>query len=279
MNVNNNVNSSKNLSTSVDNCYTSQLGKKLDTDLDDDTTKEKSEICNQQNGPNYFIGSPRTIEKSRKIPKIANTSFIQNEPKKDSKETIYENVNMHMYDDEENKRIQIEAKELIEKTRRMMENLDDNIHKFHSSEIKNYSSANKNMKNPMVGIEKNENRKLQIQKSDTNNLSINNFPNFTTDSQFDYLEEKPFDIMKIMKIENPSNTAQNISYSPNSTSNTNLNTLNKKLLEKIKTIKFLEKEVKEKNSTIDKLNSKLDKQNEEIKKLNEKLTVKFLSLK
>ena len=276
--MNNNVNANKKLNSSVDICNNTKLGKNFDPNNKEDATNEKSEICNQHNRPNYFIGSPRTLDKSPKIPKITNTNIIQNESKK---ETSNKSENLHIYNDEENKRIQIEAKELIEKTRRMMENLDDNIQKFDFSEIKKYSSANKKMKNLMVINEKNENRKLQIEKLDANgnNISINNLPKLAPDAQLDYLEEKPFDLMKILRVENAPNPTQNNPNPPHSTSNPTLNTLNQKLLEKIKTIKFLEKELKEKNSTIDKLNSKLDKQNEEIKKLNEKLTVKFLSLK
>jgi hypothetical protein len=52
------------------------------------------------------------------------------------------------------------------------------------------------------------------------------------------------------------------------------NTLNGRLLEKIKIIKNYEKEMKEKNTLVDKLNLRINKQNEEIKKLNDKLNVK-----
>lgn len=53
----------------------------------------------------------------------------------------------------------------------------------------------------------------------------------------------------------------------------NINTLNIRLLEKVKTIKNQEKEIKEKNLIIEKLQIKVDKQKEEIKRLSDKLNV------
>jgi hypothetical protein len=89
-----------------------------------------------------------------------------------------------------------------------------------------------------------------------------------TESDHYHQEEKPFDPGSLPKSEgNKMKTNYNIS------SSTNMNTLNEKLLEKIKMIKNYEKEIKEKTITIDKLQSKLDKQYEEIKKLQEKLNV------
>lgn len=52
----------------------------------------------------------------------------------------------------------------------------------------------------------------------------------------------------------------------------NINSINQRLLEKIKVIKNLEKELKEKNGLVQRLNSKIDKLNLEISKLNEKLS-------
>lgn len=53
----------------------------------------------------------------------------------------------------------------------------------------------------------------------------------------------------------------------------NNSTLQERLLEKIKLLKYLEKELKEKNSIIKNLHSRIDRQNEEIMKFNEILTV------
>ncbi len=142
----------------------------------------------------------------------------------------------------ENIKIQNEAKELIEKTRRMMETID--AHKFNSD-------LNTINKPPFT--------------------SISN-PSATARSKFsDYFEEKPFDYTKIAKIEKEDNKSKIKSF--NLDCNTNLNLLNQRLLEKIKIIKNLEKEIKDKNNFIEKLNSKIDKQHDEIKKLNDKLNV------
>ena len=53
----------------------------------------------------------------------------------------------------------------------------------------------------------------------------------------------------------------------------NTNAINQRLLEKIKTIKNMEKEQKEKNQTIETLRNKVEKQKEEIVRLNELLLV------
>ena len=111
----------------------------------------------------------------------------------------------------ESMKIQIEAKELIEKTKKMMEGIDTQ-------------------------------RK----------------------SCYSFTEEKQNDICKIIK-----NEGSNIIKIDN------INSLNKRLLEKIKIIKNLEKEVKDKNATIDRLNSKIIKQKEDITRLNDKINVKY----
>jgi len=93
------------------------------------------------------------------------------------------------------------------------------------------------------------------------------------------VEESPHDMTGIKKIgmidekllSKENLTSNNSSLINNSSSCININSINQRLLEKIKIIKNLEKELKEKNNTIQKLNSKLDKQKEEIIKLNEKL--------
>ncbi len=102
------------------------------------------------------------------------------------------------------------------------------------------------------------------------------------------VEEKPFDINKVNPIINSSNnhTLNNNIISENSIlinnvdesfksnySNGNLHinqSMNSRLLEKIKSIKILEKELKEKNVIIENLNSKIEKQKNFIQKLSEK---------
>ena len=94
------------------------------------------------------------------------------------------------------------------------------------------------------------------------------------------IEESPADLSTIRKIGimddkhfTKENQTSNMNNSLINNSPYNINTINQRLLEKIKIIKNLEKELKEKTSVIQKLNSKLDKQNLEIIKLNEKLNI------
>jgi len=102
------------------------------------------------------------------------------------------------------------------------------------------------------------------------------------------VEEKPFDISKVNPIINSSinHTLNNNIVSDNSIlinnvdesfksnySNGNLQinqSMNSRLLEKIKSIKILEKELKEKNTVIENLSSKIENQKNLIQKLSEK---------
>jgi len=195
---------------------------------DEDEIKRDLHIYENNSAKKYLANSKEYSNEN-------NNKNLQNPTQINKEKKLYVNSLQNSQKQEENFYLQHDAKDLIEKTRRMMENLD--VHKFNDYELKRN----------LTSVDKSFNK------------------NITSD---DYIEERPSDFKKIMKLDNSSNTQNIFSFS-----NTNSNVLNQKLLEKIKHIKLLEKEIKEKNLTIDKLNSKLDKQTEDIKKLNEKLNV------
>lgn len=98
------------------------------------------------------------------------------------------------------------------------------------------------------------------------NIDVNNSIKFPININYDLNEEKPIEPPKLIRIEKDDN---------NPNTKLNFNSLNQRLLEKIKVIKNYEKELKDKNTIIDRLSLKLDKQKEEITKLNEKLLEKL----
>jgi hypothetical protein len=273
--------------------------------LTPDEDEIKKDLINENNNPhfNMKIKSSGVKKEGDKKFKNGSTKFQNN---------IYvQNTNS---DSGENSKLQLEAKDLIEKTRRMMENLD--VHRYNETEIKKnlisvhdkHSFSIKNVPYPNEDrsdkhnytdpSSSNKNKILNSKQFYNSNDPIKNTQNILpNENDYTFTEEKPKDLNKIIKIENSTNNFQNFqsinslhTFNSNSSSiphkdfnnnydnNTN-NILNQKLLEKIKQIKILEKELKEKNTTIDKLNSKLGKQNEEIKKLNDKLNVNFIFLK
>ena len=201
---------------------------------DEDEIKRDLHIYENNSAKKYLANSKEYSNEN-------NNKNLQNPTQINKEKKLYVNSLQNSQKQEENFYLQHDAKDLIEKTRRMMENLD--VQRFNDYELKRN----------LTSVDKSFNK------------------NITSD---DYIEERPSDFKKIMKFDNSSNTQNIFSFS-----NTNSNVLNQKLLEKIKHIKLLEKEIKEKNLTIDKLNSKLDKQTEDIKKLNEKLNVNRYFLK
>ena len=206
---------------------------------DEDEIKRDLNL-NENYSEKTFLGHNKNLKNSKEIIYEQNNivphlSHINKEKK------FYIDSPQKSQKQEENFILQHEAKDLIDKTRRMMENLD--VHKFNDYELKRNLTS--------------------VDKSFNKNIPSD-----------DYIEEKPSDYKKIIKVDNSPTNQNNFSFN-----NTNSNVLNQKLLDKIKHIKILEKEIKEKNLTIDKLNSKLDKQTEEIKKLNDKLNVNRYFLK
>jgi hypothetical protein len=147
----------------------------------------------------------------------------------------------------ENNKIQKEAKELIMKTRKMMETID--AHRYSS--IGGGDEILTNFESYRGG--------------DLKELSQPQYNSAGKAEHTDFQEEKPYDPSMIKKSEKKSEI--------NSRTNNNNSILNQRLLEKIKIIKTLEKDLKDKNSLIDRLNLKIDKQGMEINKLNERLNV------
>jgi len=179
---------------------------------------------------------------------------------------------------------QKQVESLLEKTKSFLEKKDST-----STNKPNTSNLEDNgifVKIPSNSLKPNRINNHASEKPSINTSAIND-KHKSSKSIEDYsalencynVEESPYDMTGIKKIgminekllskENlPSNNGSLIN---NSSSCININSINQRLLEKIKIIKNLEKELKEKNNTIQKLNSKLDKQKEEIIKLNEKL--------
>jgi hypothetical protein len=142
--------------------------------------------------------------------------------------------------EEENNRIQSEAKNLIAKTRKIMENLDMN-------------------KLPKEDFS----RSLRVTRSRSKSKDAKSH---SRESNFSFSPFKTIEEVGHIISESPTIAFKNHM-------NINLTDINNRLLEKTKTIKYLEKELKDRNSLINKLHEKLDKKNEEIANLNDALAV------
>lgn len=152
---------------------------------------------------------------------------------------------------EENLRIQSEAKELIKKTRNMMENLDMN-------KVKSFSKSPTHKKFS-VSFDS-WNKKILEEE----NIENNKKKNFLNNS--------------LRSCSNKDNNLENEIYMKNHLS-VNIDNMTKKIINLTKINKNMEKELKDKNALIKKLNEKLDKKSEEIWKLNDLVSVKKNFLK
>jgi chromosome segregation ATPase len=148
----------------------------------------------------------------------------------------------------DNLKIQKEAIELIAKTKKIMENLDTEG-KLNFIDNKNYSIQGRQLNGPNISPSLKSSR-AKKKSSSPPIKSLNK-----TYTQI-HVANQNLDDENYLKSYN----------------NSNMNSLQQRLLEKIKESKSLEKELKDKNSLIDKLHVKLDRKNDELTKLNEVLT-------
>jgi hypothetical protein len=161
----------------------------------------------------------------------------------------------------QNLKIQEEAKQLIMKTKKIIENLDSNV-KLNLTEVKN----------TMPVLSKEFDKEIKENK-EVINSSFESFRQVRSSKSPKTKKEKSHSIInrsytdikssnKILEDEVIFKTYNNISTS----------SIQQRLLEKVKECKVYERELKDKNSLIQKLHIKLDRKNEEITKLNEVLT-------
>lgn len=155
-------------------------------------------------------------------------------------------ANSHSFE-EENVKIQKEAKELIHKTRKMMENLDMDKLKMNKAKSNNLNES----------ILCNSTRSLKDRSHSRKKKFANSFEKFERECHTQI-------------VDNEVHMKNHI--------NLNLKNMNNRLMEKTKIIKNLERELREKNANISKLQEKLEQKNEEILRLNEALIVNYYNL-
>lgn len=145
--------------------------------------------------------------------------------------------------DQESSKIQADAKELIERTRRMMENLDMDKLKEQSA---GKQSQRKKQTRPRSPTRRDKAQHLSLSsRSHIKSMSPSSRVRHCTDD--DILLRNHLTL--------------------------NVGNINQSLLDKTKQIKALEKELKEKSNLIGRLHEKANKKNEEIARLNELLAV------
>jgi hypothetical protein len=167
---------------------------------------------------------------------------------KDDTNNLYDCENLET----QNLKIQKEAKELILKTKKIIENLGSEG-KLNLTEIKNTMPVlNKELDKEINNSSFESFRLVRKSKSPKTTKAKSHINRSYTDikSSNQNIEDEFF-----FKTYN----------------NINTNSIQQRLLEKVKECKVYEREVKEKNSLIEKLHIKLDRKNEEITKLNEVL--------
>jgi hypothetical protein len=190
----------------------------------------------------------------------------------DDIETRYYNCNNHNKNNDidyqskkletENNKFEKETQELLEKTKIFMLNYNNSNANTSFNTISHRSSTS------------------------MNNSTISSTHRTNKFDTINYAEEKPIDSSKIIKTEKDEfvkcgfkNGLTNSNLSSNNLMNVNVNvnSLNQRLLEKIRIIKQMEKQLKDKEILVERLNTKIDKQKEEITNLNEKLKLEKAS--
>ncbi len=170
--------------------------------------------------------------------------------------------------------------------------LDDNnsFKKSQNSEISlDYSDddlKNSSINNNSFNISSSTNKSI-IHNQKVNN-QIPKIPNYSFETNtnknekisIDYFSEDiPLDSLQIIKTEKEDSNLNNIISSNKRIQNSNNNiinnnsNLNKKLLEKIKEVQFLEQNLKEKNTIIEKQKNEIEKLTLELRKKNVKINI------
>jgi len=225
----------------------------------------KDENKSKQNEDNFSFNS-KNQELENKI------SELKLENSKRDNSVLYE---------EENLRIQNETKDLIRKTKNMMENLDlvklkpaiKNISKSVSKEKANNAATNLSMSfdnkmkksfNEEMYSSNNEAKKKTDFYSSQRNYNLTNYSQrvMNPNSNVHYLNNSHSNLGNEILLKNHKSIS--------------IEHMSQELLEYKKKIQKLEKELKEKNNLIKKLNEKIDLKNNEIMILNETLNVNFL---
>ena len=170
--------------------------------------------------------------------------------------------------------------------------LDDNnsFKKSQNSEI-SFDYSDDDLKNSSIN-NNSFNISSSTNKSIIHNQKVNNqipkIPNYTFETNtnknekisIDYFsEDTPLDSLQIIKTEKEDSNLNNIISSNKRIQNSNNNiinnnsNLNKKLLEKIKEVQFLEQNLKEKNTIIEKQKNEIEKLTLELRKKNVKINI------
>ena len=170
--------------------------------------------------------------------------------------------------------------------------LDDNnpFKKSQNSEI-SFDFSDDDLKNSSMN-NSNFNISSSTNKSIIHNQKVNNqipkIPNYSFETNtnknekisIDYFsEDTPLDSLQIIKTEKEDSNLNNIISSNKRIQNSNNNiinnnsNLNKKLLEKIKEVQFLEQNLKEKNTIIEKQKNEIEKLTLELRKKNVKINI------
>ena len=170
--------------------------------------------------------------------------------------------------------------------------LDDNnsFKKSQNSEI-SFDYCDDDLKNSSIN-NNSFNISSSTNKSIIHNQKVNNqipkIPNYSFETNtnknekisIDYFSEDiPLDSLQIIKTEKEDSNLNNIISSNKRIQNSNNNiinnnsNLNKKLLEKIKEIQFLEQNLKEKNTIIEKQKNEIEKLTLELRKKNVKINI------
>jgi hypothetical protein len=172
--------------------------------------------------------------------------------------------------EEENTKIKREAKDLIAKTKKMIEQLD--MDKIGGKQNNNNNSSIKNTRQPHT-----ERSHSPVDKLDKQNLSMSSLNKHAIGMDRSLSKDKSnthAHNISLMGYGSGTNLQDDEIFLKNHL-NFNIKTMTQRLLEKSKQVKTLEKELKEKTSQLDKMHEKLEKKNEEITKLNEALTVQI----
>ena len=170
--------------------------------------------------------------------------------------------------------------------------LDDNnsFKKSQNSEI-SFDYCDDDLKNSSIN-NNSFNISSSTNKSIIHNQKVNNqipkIPNYSFETNtnknekisIDYFsEDTPLDSLQIIKTEKEDSNLNNIISSNKRIQNSNNNiinnnsNLNKKLLEKIKEVQFLEQNLKEKNTIIEKQKNEIEKLTLELRKKNVKINI------
>lgn len=170
--------------------------------------------------------------------------------------------------------------------------LDDNnsFKKSQNSEI-SFDYSDDDLKNSSIN-NNSFNISSSTNKSIIHNQKVNNqipkIPNYSFETNtnknekisIDYFsEDTPLDSLQIIKTEKEDSNLNNIISSNKRIQNSNNNiinnnsNLNKKLLEKIKEVQFLEQNLKEKNTIIEKQKNEIEKLTLELRKKNVKINI------